>query len=188
MRRLLLLFLWAMFAVAAPAQGAPVEVQGITFEPAFEQENFTLSLRGAGTLRYLGIFKIYVGALYAPPLWPSARVLEDVPKRLEVVYLRNVRAEDIAEATLRLMSEKLDADALRILRGRIDQHNALYLDAGPGDRYALTYIPGIGTELSLNGSPRGVVAGSDFAAALFDLWLGPQPMDKNFKNALLGEG
>ncbi len=53
---------------------------------------------------------------------------------------------------------------------------------------ALTYIPGTGTELALNGRPMGVIEGADFAAAIFSLWLGENPYDKRFKNALLGLG
>jgi hypothetical protein len=188
MKRPFLIFSIWMVLMAAHAQGAPITEQGKSFDPAFEHKGLSMSLIGVGTLRYMGLFKIYAGALYAPAFWPSTRVLEDVPKRLEVVYLRNVRARDIAKATFELMSEQLDADAFRVLRDRIDQHNSLYVDAGPGDRYALTYIPGTGTELSLNGHPRGTVAGADFAEALFGLWLGPQPMDHKFKEALLGLG
>jgi hypothetical protein len=50
----------------------------------------------------------------------------------------------------------------------------------------LTYLPGIGTELALNGRPMGVIEGADFAAAIFSLWLGENPYDRQFKSALLG--
>ena len=54
----------------------------------------------------------------------------------------------------------------------------------PGDRYALTYIPGVGTELALNGKPKGVIEG-DFAAAYFAIWLGAKPLDASLKAQLL---
>jgi hypothetical protein len=56
----------------------------------------------------------------------------------------------------------------------------------PGDRYALTYIPGMGTELSLNGEAKGTIQGADFAAAIFSIWLGTKPIDKGLKRQLLG--
>jgi hypothetical protein len=62
----------------------------------------------------------------------------------------------------------------------------LYVDVQPGDRYSLTYIPGRGTELALNGEPRGVIEGAEFAAALFSIWIGREPIDKSFKNQILG--
>ena len=39
----------------------------------------------------------------------------------------------------------------------------------------------------LNGTPKGLIEGADFAAALFSIWLGPNPIDSKFKQALLGE-
>jgi len=55
-----------------------------------------------------------------------------------------------------------------------------------GDRYSLTYIPGKGTELALNGEHKGTIEGSEFAAALFSIWLGNKPIDKTFKKQILG--
>jgi hypothetical protein len=55
----------------------------------------------------------------------------------------------------------------------------------PGDRYTLTYAPGWGTELALNGEPLGRIAGPDFASAVFSIWLGDEPMDKPLKRRLL---
>ena len=75
---------------------------------------------------------------------------------------------------------------VQYLRERIDYHNSLYVDVEPGDRYAITYVPGVGTELSLNGEALGVIEGEDFAAALFALWLGDKPLDKRFRANLLG--
>jgi hypothetical protein len=65
-------------------------------------------------------------------------------------------------------------------------HNALYSDVQPGDRYSLTYIPGRGTELALNGEPIGMIQGADFAAAIYAMWLGEKPMNKSFKRQLMG--
>ena len=71
------------------------------------------------------------------------------------------------------------------LRSRIDLFNAAYRDIKPGDRYALTYQPGKGTELSFNGEPLVTIEGADFAAAYFSIWLGHKPLDDNLKKALL---
>ena len=51
---------------------------------------------------------------------------------------------------------------------RIDRMNRHYRDIKPGDRYALTFIPGRGTELSLNGTALVTIEGDDFAAAYCD--------------------
>ena len=89
-------------------------------------------------------------------------------------------------ATYKRLARSHDPQEIERLKTRIDYHNSLYVDVAPGDRYALTYLPGVGTELSLNGRPLGVIEGSDFAAAIFSLWLGETPFDGRFKNDLLG--
>ena len=71
------------------------------------------------------------------------------------------------------------------LRPRIDQFNQLYRAVQPNDQYALTYIPGKGTELALNGKALGAVEGRDFAAAMFDIWLGPHPISTTFRDQIL---
>ena len=60
-----------------------------------------------------------------------------------------------------------------------------YRDVQPGDRYSLTYIPGRGTELALNGQPIGMIKGADFAAVIYAMWLGDKPMNKSFKRQLM---
>jgi hypothetical protein len=74
------------------------------------------------------------------------------------------------------------------LRDRLDRIDRAYQDVRPGDRYALTYVPGRGTELSYNGKPLTVIEGADFAAAYFSIWLGEKPIDDGLKNELLRKG
>jgi hypothetical protein len=71
------------------------------------------------------------------------------------------------------------------LHGQIEQVNAIYHDVEPGDRYSLTYLPGVGTELALNGEPRGVIEGAEISAALFAIWIGRRPLDEPLREQLL---
>ena len=66
----------------------------------------------------------------------------------------------------RLELEITEGLLLQESQANIDTLNALYEDVKPGDRYALTYLPRLGTELALNGRRLGVVGGADFAAAV----------------------
>jgi hypothetical protein len=54
------------------------------------------------------------------------------------------------------------------LRPRLEQINALYAGVEPGDRYALTYVSGLGTEVARNGQSKGVIPGADFAVLIFE--------------------
>jgi hypothetical protein len=161
------------------------EIEGINFDDRYTVADTSLRLRGTGLLRVMVFAKIYVAALYLPEDYPSKQALSDVPKRLEVEYLRSIAGKDFGLATNKKISENVDSQTLKRLQPRLDYHNSLYQDVQAGDRYALTYIPGKGTELTLNGEPKGTIEGADFAAALFSIWLGPQPISESLKKDLL---
>jgi hypothetical protein len=79
----------------------------------------------------------------------------------------------------------VDAPTLDRLLSSIDQLNKFYTDVQPGDGYALTYVPGVETELALNGEPRGLIEGAEFSAVLFAIWIGRQPVDESLRKQLL---
>jgi hypothetical protein len=112
-------------------------------------------------------------------------VLADVPRRLEIEYFWAIPANKFAKVTGEGISRGTDPATFERLRNRIDQINTLYEDVEPGDRYALTYIPGVGTELALNGRPLGVVEGAGFSAALFAIWIGDEALDESLRRQLL---
>jgi hypothetical protein len=161
------------------------EIEGVHFDNRYTVADASLKLRGAGLLRVMLFAKIYVAALYLPQDHPSKLALSDVPKRLEVAYLRSIAGNDFGPATNKKISDNVDPQTFEMLQPRLEYHNSLYQDVKPGDRYALTYIPGKGTELTLNGEPKGTVEGADFAAALFSIWLGPKPISESLKKELL---
>jgi hypothetical protein len=94
----------------------------------------------------------------------------DVPKRLELSYFWRIKGSDFGKAGDEVLARNVDPNTLEQLRPRLDQINALYETVNPGDRYALTYIPGRGTELALNGENKGIIPGADFAAASADFF------------------
>ena len=185
-RPVLPLVLAPLLGFAAPASGA--SVAGVSFPQALRTGETPLELHRAALLRWMRLLKVYVAALYLAPGGEPDRVLEDVPKRLEIEYLRGFSAEQFARATEVKIAENVDAATLQKLRPRIDRLNALYRNVSAGDRYALTYVPGEGTELALNGAALGRVEGADFAAAVFSIWLGRAPVDEGLKRELLGSG
>ena len=173
-----------IFVVAsAPSTGRAEETR---FDDQYRLGGDVLEVKGTGILRYLGFIKAYAGALYTLPGLDAEAVLADTPKRLEVEYFVPLAGEDFGPATYEGLSRNLSEEQIDKLRERIDYHNSLYVDVRPGDRYALTYAPGKGTALSLNGRRLGVIEGADFASAIFSLWLGEKPLDRQFRSALLG--
>ncbi|MDR4474805.1 MAG: chalcone isomerase family protein [Nitrospira sp.] len=177
--------LTGLLLVALPIPGAAALVEGVSFSDSISVGSVTLPLRGVGLAKFLRTISVYVAALYLPSGTEPDRVLEDVPKRLELSYFRSIRAGDFGRAAEKVLADNVSPERLAIMAPRIAQLHRLYEDVKPGDRYGLTYTPGVGTELSLNGVVKGTVEGADFAAAYFAIWLGPNPMNEALKLRLL---
>ncbi len=162
-----------------------IDVEGVRFATEIQARSERLDLRGTALLRWRSLFRAFVSALYLPPMTSPGDVLGDVPKRLEIEYFRAIRAEDLGRAADDLLERNLSKGTLETLRSRLDELHAAYESVEPGDRYAIDYRPGAGTELSKNGRPLTVIPGADFAAAYFSIWLGERPIDPVLRDRLL---
>ena len=162
-----------------------IEVKGIRFAEQYVVDQEELMLTGAAALKWALLFDVYAGAFYLPEGVSGSNWTEDVPKRLELAYFRNFKAEDFSSSSDKLLRDSLSAVDYQALEERLQRFYALFRDIKPGDRYSLTYRFGTGTELRLNDELLGVAPGADFAVAYFGLWLGPQPINENFRDSLL---
>lgn len=179
---------FALMLYPFTADGTATEAGSVKFASRVVLDRWTLEIRGAGVLTYLGFIDAYAGAFYTLPDIDPGEVLADTPKRLEIIYFHALKGTEFADATTRGVRRRVSEAAFERLRKRLDHLSRLYLDVSPGDRYALTYTPDRGTVLSLNERALGSIPGADFAAAIFGLWLGDDPFDARFKAALLGGG
>lgn len=178
-------FLVMVFASQAAATGTVREVGGVPFVEEVEAHGVRMRLHGAGVLWYRVVFRGYVAALYLPDGAEPNRVLDDIPKRLEIHYFWSIPAQAFGEVANKVLRQNLSSQEFAAIAARVEELHRVYENVRPGDRYALTYVPGIGTELSLNGVVKARVPGADFAAAYFSIWLGDQPLDAALKRALL---
>lgn len=159
----------------------------IEFDPEFRSADTLLHLRGAATYRHLGVFKVYTAALYLPPDAKGSDFWTEIPKRLEIAYLRPLSAADLVQSgDTFLRRNTTEAEYTRIQED-LDRVNSWYQDVERGDRYTLTYMPGKGTQLSLNGIEQGVIPGTDFARFYFRIWLGNNPVSQSVRDTLMGE-
>jgi hypothetical protein len=179
-----LIIMMAVVVRVPEVRGAAIE--GISFKETVIEEDIRLSIRGKGLFRYLGFLKAYVGALYVEEGKSTEDVLSDSAKRLEIEYFHKIKGEDFGSVTTKLIARNTDSQTFERLRPRIEKFNQMYEDVEPGDRYSLTYIPGKGTELALNGKAIGIIDGADFASAVYAIWLGQDPISRSFKLQLMG--
>ena len=187
LRSLVRVVVGALFiAVLTVQPSAATELEGVQFADQYRSGDVTMRLSCVGLLRYKLFIKAYVAALYVGDGVAPGDVLSDVPKRLELSYFWSISGSDFGKAGGQVLVQNVDAQTLAALRPRLDQINAWYRDVRPGDRYSLTYIPGVGTELALNDNRLGVIPGSDFATAYFRIWLGDHPIDTRLRDQLVG--
>ncbi|MGA7801235.1 MAG: chalcone isomerase family protein [Gammaproteobacteria bacterium] len=156
------------------------------FPERIELADTELALAGSGTFRYRGLFRVYAAAFYVSPGTPPARVLAaDVPKRLELVYQRAVSREAFIQAGEAVLARTLAPPALSKIRPALDTLHRHYRDVADGDRYSLTYLPGRGTTLHLNGQALVTLDDPAFTAAYFAIWVGGAPIDGALRRQLL---
>jgi hypothetical protein len=173
-------------APAAPPLASAVAVEDRLFPRQVEAGGTTLALKGTGLFRWGWFVKVYAAALYvadpAAPFDPAS----GQARRLEFDYLVAIERDGFGKAADQLLDRNLPPEVVAPLRARIERLHAAYVDVKPGDRYALTFVPGRGTELTFNGKRLALVEGEDFARAYFSIWLGREPIDRGLRDALLG--
>jgi hypothetical protein len=184
MHKIVLFILMPVILIMNTGELWAAQINGVYFHESVIEEGEVLQIRGAGLLKWL-FFKVYIAALYLPPDVPGRDVLEDVPKKMEFHYLSDMKAEQFTESGEPLLKKNASPEELAKIRPKIDAINGMYRDVKKGERYSLTYIPGKGTELALNGQVLGRIEGYDFAAIYYRIWLGENPADDELKDLLL---
>lgn len=176
--------------IVLPAHAA--DVAGVHFDDKTTLAGSELTLNGAG-LRTRFMLKIYAMGLYLPKRTDSADAVAGTagPKRIQIVTLRDLTAEQFADALVEgLKKNHSDAEFARLQARADDFRNALLsLKSAPkGSEIRLEWLPGGGTRLSFGNEIRGKdIPGEDFFRALLRIWLGEKPADQDLKNALLGK-
>ena len=170
----------------SPSSARGAEVAGVKMPDTITVEGKTLKLNGAG-LRKKVMFKVYVGGLYleTPSKDAATVVSSDQVKRMQLHVMRSLKASQVTEA-IEEGFEKNSKAQMGALKARLAKFSAMFADVKEGDEILMTYAPGKGTSVAVKGAEKGSVEGKDFADALFNVWLGPSPVQEDLKKALLG--
>jgi len=170
-------------APAAPAR----EVAGVAVPETATLGGATLPLHGAG-LRKRVFFKVYVGALYIDSKAKAAEALvsADVPKLVRMTFLRDVARDDVLKAFREGFEKNSAATAAQAAASLAQVEPALPAEVKTGQVLLVSYQPGTGSTLGVEGGASATVPGKAFADALFRNWLGPEPADADLKSGMLG--
>ncbi|MEQ1525929.1 MAG: chalcone isomerase family protein [Gallionella sp.] len=185
MKKILLIVTLLFLSVNVSAK----EVAGVKLADTVQLGGSSLMLNGAG-IRTKIIFKVYVAALYATQKQTAAAAIlaDNNPQRVSLHMLRELSDEKLLGAFIEAIEANHTPAELSALSSPLKQMADIFhqvKEVQEGDVITLDYMSG-GTQISMNGTPRGTIAGEAFHRALLKIWLGNKPVQDDLKKSLLG--
>jgi hypothetical protein len=171
--------------LALPAHAG--NLAGVTLPDTAEVKGQKLVLNGLG-LRKRFVVKVYVGGLYLPAREKSAQKIlsGDTPHRMVLHFLYDVSKDQMCDA----WNEGLEANTPNASADVKKAFSTLCSWMEPidkGNKIVMTYVPGEGTTVEVNGKTKGTIPGAAAADAILATWIGPKPgPGEDFKEAVLG--
>jgi hypothetical protein len=129
-------------------------------------------------------FKIYDAQLWAAPGFQADRYASQ-PLALELAYLRDFDAADIAERSLKEMRRSATISDTQARQWRSAMQR-VFPNVKAGDRILGVHRPGIGASFWVNGQAGGEILDAEFSKLFFGIWLSPQTSEPAMRNALVG--
>jgi len=177
--------------LSVSAHSYALEIADVNLDEKVQLDKYNLVLNGAG-VRKKFLVKAYVGSLYLSEKTRSAEtVLADAgAKRMSYFLLRDVSGKQVLDRINEAIVANNSEDEMKALEVRFNAFEKIFLavpEIRKGDIINLDYIPGTGTQVSVNGVLKGRIEGADFYRALLKTWVGKKPIQASLKNSVLGE-
>jgi hypothetical protein len=177
---------------ALPAHAETTEVAGVKYDNTARVAGETLQLNGAG-IRYKAVFKVYTAGLYLTQKagTPEAVIATPGPKRIHVVMLRDIDANELGKLFTRGMQDNSPRDEFsKSIPGtiRMGEIFSAKKKLSNGESFSVEYMPNSGTSVLVNGKVMGEpIKEPEFFTGLLRIWLGHKPADAALRDALLGQ-
>lgn len=169
--------------------GMAKEIGGVNLPDSLMAGQDKLILNGAG-LRKKFIIKVYAGGLYLMQKDndPKKIVDADAPMAIRMQFIYDgVSGKDLVDTWNEGFANATGGN-ISPIKAEIDKFNGYFIEeAKKNDIYDIIYIPGTGVNLFIKGKLMGIIKGYAFKNALFSIWLGDIPADKNLKKGMLGK-
>ncbi len=175
-----------------PVSAQTTEVAGVKYEQSTTVAGTRLLLNGVG-VRYKAVFKVYTAGLYlaAKASTTEAVLAAPGPKRLHIVMLRDIDANELGKLFTRGMEDNAPREEFsKSIAGtlRLSELFAAKKKLLAGDNFSVEWVPGQGTTVLINGKASiEPIKEPEFFTALMKIWLGKSPADSLLKDALLGK-
>ncbi|NRF66378.1 chalcone isomerase family protein [Aquincola sp. S2] len=174
-----------------PAGAQTTEVGGVKYDNTVRVGGETLVLNGAG-IRYKAVFKVYTAGLYLTQKagTPEAAIATGGPKRIHVVMLRDIDANELGKLFTRGMQDNSPREEFaKSIPGtiRMGEIFAAKKKLNTGESFSVEFLPNAGTSVLVNGKVVGEsIKEPEFFTGLLRIWLGSKPADTALKDLLLG--
>jgi Chalcone isomerase-like len=159
----------------------------VTLPDKAEVKGQSLVLNGMG-LRKKFVIKVYVAGLYLPQKEKSAQKIlaADTPHRMVMHFLYGVSKDQMCEAWNEGLEANTPNASAEVKKGFATLCGWME-PIEKGKQIVMTYVPGEGTHVEVNGKMKGTIPGAATADAILATWLGPKPgPGDDFKKAVLG--
>ena len=150
-----------------------------------------LKLNGAALRELYLLIESYVGSLYLEkPSTSAQEILDDNTTHKRMVFhtmIKKVGARRIANALQEALVLNITEEEHQELQDEVGQMLGYFQGKmHRGDETWFDFIPGKGTVVTINGQEQGIIQGDLFFRALLSIWIGENPVGRDFKNEILG--
>jgi hypothetical protein len=159
-----------------PAQAGQKQVGGVNMPDSLTLQGRTIELTHIQLHKRL-FFKVYVWSLYLEerPRSASEAIASNSVKRLHFRFLRDISREQLVGSLRAGLQKNPD-----LRQGPMADHLQVMLaslrDVQKGEDLVITYLPGVGLEVTGGASGGAFIPGKHFADALFAVWLEAHPI------------
>lgn len=167
-----------------------LDLSGVKLDDAVQVGAQPLVLNGAG-VRSKWFFKIYIGALYLPQKQTSADAIiaDEHVHRVALYMMRGLGSKKLFGAFSEAIKANHTPSELTAMDAELKKMAQIFDEINEvkeGDVITLDYLPASGTQIGVNGTVLGSIAGASFNHSLLKIWLGGKPAQKSLKKAMLG--
>jgi hypothetical protein len=174
-------------SLAIPATLFAATLAGVKLDDTVTVNGQPLVLNGLGLRKKLFI-KVYVGGLYLSAKQSNAATVlaTDGARRMEMHFLFGVSKNQMVDAWEDGLKDNTPNASAEVKSAFKTLQS--WMDAIPsGNALILTYVPGTGTTVEVNGKAKGTLPGKATSDAILATWIGSHPgPGEDFKKAVLG--
>lgn len=180
----------AMLLMCVAMQASALELGGAKFEDKVQVGGAPLVLNGAG-VRSAVFWDVYAAGLYLTEKKNTADAImaDQGAKRIELYVMKDNDADHFIDSLRKGIAKNYDAQQAAAFNERLDALGKMFANLDEleeDDVLNLDWVPGQGTQVSLNGRDLGKIEGADFYSALLSIWIGKEPAKDKLKKELLG--